>query len=73
MVFDFIVIVLHPPSHCGGFFVLECGVSFFGGFQCPPVDSCPVASRTSGALAGGVELTSFYSAILNRKSNLLVC
>ena len=72
-IFDFIVIVLLPPSCYGFFFVFGRGVSFFGGFQCPPVDSCSVAGRTSGAFAGGDELMPLYSAILNRKSSLLIC
>ena len=38
--------------------------TFFGEFQCLPVDDCPTASCDSGVLAKGSESTSFYSAIL---------
>ena len=38
--FDFIMIVPLLPSHCGFYYVFQCGVSSFGGFQCPPVNSC---------------------------------
>ena len=56
------------PS-CRSFcFVFERGVSFLGGFQHPPGDGCSTASCDFGALAGGDEGTSFYSAILNWKS-----
>ena len=41
------------------------GVSFFDGFQRPPVSGCSTASCNFGALAGGDELTSFYCAMLN--------
>ena len=37
-----------------------------GEFQCLPVDDCSAVSCDSGALAGGNECTSFYSAILNK-------
>ena len=37
MGFEFIMIVPLLPSYCGFFFVFECGVSFFGWFQRPPV------------------------------------
>ena len=36
----FIVIVPLIPSHCSCSFVFRCGVSYFGGFQCPSVDDC---------------------------------
>ena len=36
--FDFIVIEPFLPSCCGFFFVFGRGVSFFGGFQHPPVE-----------------------------------
>ena len=39
----FIVSVPLLPSYCG-FFVIGCGTSFFGGFQCAPVDGCSTAS-----------------------------
>ena len=48
-------------------FVFGCVVSFLGGFQCPSVAGCSTASCDFGALAGGDEHTSFYSAILNQK------
>ena len=37
--FDFNLIAAPLPSRCD-FFVLGPGVSFFGGFQHPPVDDC---------------------------------
>ena len=56
-----------PPQHlpsCWGFsFALGCGVSFFGGIQHSPVDSCSAVSCNFGVLAGEDEHTSFYSAI----------
>ena len=54
------------PCHDSFFFVFGCGVSFFGGFQHPSVNSCSTASCNFGALTGD-EHTSFYSAILNQK------
>ena len=39
---------------------------FFGGFQCPPVSSCPTANCYFGLLTGGDEHMSIYSAILNQ-------
>ena len=53
------------PFHCGFSFVFGRGVSFFDGFQRPPVSGCSTASCDFGALAGGDELTSFYCAMLN--------
>ena len=64
MGFDFTVIAPLLPSHCGFSFVFGCGVSFFGEFQCLPVDDCPAASCDSGVLARGSESTCFYSTIL---------
>ena len=64
--FDFIMIVPLLPSHWSFFFVFGHGVSFFGGFQCPPVDGCSKAGCNFGALIGGDEYTSFYSTILNQ-------
>ena len=61
------VIVPLLPSHCGFFFVFGHGVSLFGGFLCPPIDYCSAARCSFGALTGGDEYTSFYSAILNQK------
>ena len=54
------------------------GIFFFGGgvggefFQHPPVDGCSTASCNFGSLTRGDDCTSFYSAILNRKSRLRV-
>ena len=67
MGFDFIVIVPLLPSGCSLFFVFGHGVSFFGRFQSPPVNSCSTASYDFGALAGRRERMSFYSTILNWK------
>ena len=64
MGFDFIVIVSHLLSCCSFFFVFGCGVSYFVGFQCPPVDGCSTASCNFVVLTGGDECASFYSAIL---------
>ena len=69
--FDFILIVPLLLSCCGFFFVFGCGVSFFGGFWHLPVNGCSIASGNVGALAGGDEHTSFYSAILNQKHTFL--
>ena len=62
--FGFIMTALPTISH-GFFLVFACGLSFFGGCQCPPVNGCSTASCNFGALTGGDEYTSFYSAILN--------
>ena len=70
MRFDFIVTVLLLPSCCIFFFVFGHGVSFFDGLQRPPADDCLAVSCTFGALTGGDELTSFYSAILNQNWQL---
>ena len=64
MGFDFIVIAHLLPSCCGLFFVFAHGISFLGGFQCPPLDSCSKASFNFGAFTGRNEYTSFYSTIL---------
>ena len=64
MGFDLIMIVPFLPSCRGFFFVFACELSSFGP-QRPPVNGCSTASCNFGALAGGDELTSFYSAILN--------
>ena len=50
MRFDFIVIAPLLPSHCGFSFVFGCGLSFFGEFQCLPVDDCSAVSCDCGAL-----------------------
>ena len=54
------------PCHYSFLFVFGHGVSFFGGFRHPSVNSCSTASCYFGALAGD-EHTSFYFAILNQK------
>ena len=69
--FDFIVMAPLLPSNCGCCFVFGCGVSFFGGFQCPPVNGCSTASCSFGALTGGDEHMTFYFAMLNWKPVLL--
>ena len=68
MGFDFIVIAPLLLSRCSFFFVFGCGVSFFGGFQHPPVNGCSTVSCNFGILKGGDECTSLYSTILNWKS-----
>ena len=68
MGFDFIVIVPLLLSHCVFSFVFGCGGIFFGEFQRLPVDDCSAVSCDSGALASRSERMSFYSAILNRRS-----
>ena len=51
------------PS-CSGFsFALGNGISFSGGIQHSPVDSCLAASCNFGVLAGGNECTSYYPAV----------
>ena len=62
---DLILNVISPllPSCWGFSFALGCGVSLSGGIQHFPVDGCPAASCSSGALAGD-ECMAFYSAIL---------
>ena len=45
--------------------------SFFGEFQCLPVNDCSAVSCDSGALARGSEHMSFYSAILNQSPPVL--
>ena len=72
MGFDFIMIASLLPSDWGFFFVFGRGVSFFGGFQHPPVDGCSTASCNFGALAGGDARTSFYFAILNQNLEVRV-
>ena len=70
MGFDFIVIA-PLPSHCGFSFVFGCGVSFFGEFQCLPVDDCLAVSCDSSALTRGREHTSLYSTISNQSPLML--
>ena len=59
MGFDFSMITPLLLSHCGFSFVFGCGLSFFGGFQHPPVDDHSTTSCDLGALAGGDEHLSF--------------
>ena len=65
MGFDFAVIALLLPSHCGFSFVCRCGVSFlvsssvFLSMIVQQLSSCD-----SGVLIRGNESTSFYSVIL---------
>ena len=73
--------VSHPPSGYGIWFYCDCAPPtislwlllclwmwdiFFSEFQCLPVDDCSAVICDSGALAGGSEHTSFYSAILKQ-------
>ena len=67
MGFDFIISEPLLLSCCSFFFVFGPVVSFYGGFQCPPVNGCSADSCNFGALAGGDEYISFYSDILNWK------
>ena len=54
-----------PIPSCWGFsFALGHGVSFFGGMQHSPVDSCSAASCSFVILTGEDESMSFYSTIL---------
>ena len=58
MGFDFIMIALLLQSRCG-FFVFGCGLSFLGGFQCPPVNGCSTTSCNFGAFKEGDVYTPF--------------
>ena len=72
MSFDFMVIAPQLPS-CGHFlFVFGHGISFPGGFQCPPVVGCSAAGCNFGALTGGDNHMTCYSAILNWKQTSVV-
>ena len=64
---EFIMIVPLLRYCCSFFFVFGCGVSFFDGFQHPPIDGCSTVSCDFGALTGGDKCTSFYSVILNQE------
>ena len=55
-------------SYWGFFFVLEHGVSIFGGLWHSPVDDSSAAGCKFAVLTGEDERTSFYSAILNKVS-----
>ena len=59
--FYFIVIVPLLLFHCGFSFVLGCGVSFFAGFQCLPVDGCSTARCNFGPLKEDIMV---YSHVL---------
>ena len=49
---------------CWGFsFALGCGISFFGGIQHSPIDSCSAESFNFGVLTGEDECRSFYSTV----------
>ena len=52
------------PSFRGLPFALQCGISFLGGVQHSPVNSCAAVSCNFGVLTGEVERTSFYSTTL---------
>ena len=45
-------------------FALGCGISFFGGIQHSPANSCSAARCKFGVLTGEDECTSFYTAIV---------
>ena len=45
---------------------MEISLSFFGGFQHPPVNGCSTASCNFSVLTRGAECTFFYSTILNQ-------
>ena len=64
MGFDFTMAMSLLLSRCGFSFVFGRGVSFFGGFQHPPVGGCSITTCTFGVLTKGDECTSFYSASL---------
>ena len=68
---DLILNVISPllPSCWGFSFALGCGVSLFGGIQRFPVDGCPAASCSSGALVGD-ECMAFCSAFLHHRCSL---
>ena len=56
---DFMEIAPHLPFHCRFFFVFGCGLSFLGGFQCPPVNGCSTTSCNFGAFKEGDVYTPF--------------
>ena len=60
------ILIAPLPLPPGFFFVLGSAVSFFGGFQHPPVNGCSIAGCDCGAFAGENECMSFYSTILNQ-------
>jgi len=63
MRFDFIMIEPLLPSYCSFFFVFECGISSFGGFQCS-VNGYLTASCNFDVLRGGDECISAPEKIL---------
>ena len=65
MGFGFIVIAPLLLSGRSFSLVLRCGVSFFGGFQSPPVDTCSTASCDAGVLTEEDKHASFYSTNLS--------
>ena len=69
MGFDFIMIVPLLTVLLQLLICLWMWGIFFVGIQCPPVSGGSTASCKFDALAAGDECTSFYSAILNWKSN----
>ena len=54
------VILSFQPSCWGFSFALGHGLSFFGGTQHSPFNSCPAMSCNFGVLAGEDELISYY-------------
>ena len=61
-------VILSPLSSCWGLsFALRCGVSFFGGIQCPPINDCSAVSYNFGVLTGEIERTFFYFTNLSDK------
>ena len=51
------------PSYWGFTFALGDGVSFFGGIQHSPVNSCSAVNCNFGVLAGEEQCMSFYSTV----------
>ena len=70
MGFDFIVIAPLLLS-CSFSLVFGHEYLFFGEFQSPSVGGFSIASCDFGALAGGNECISFYSAILDQSPILI--
>ena len=71
MGFDFVVIMPRLQSHFSFFWSLHMEYLFSGRLQHPPVDGSSTASCDFGALAGGNECISFYSAILDQSPILI--
>ena len=74
-VWGLILILISPflPSCWGFSFALRCRVSFFGGIQHSPVDSCSAASCNFEVLTGGDERMSFYSIIFLHHTHKAFC